>query len=208
VGIVGDVKQHDLDDVREPQLYRPYAQDPYAFATLVVRTKGDPLTLANSVKQAIWSVERQQSVWKVRTLEYLVDRSYSYLRFITWTTVCFAALALLLAAIGLYGLLSYAVTQRRSELGVRMAVGASPVDVLRLVIRDGLVLTAIGIVTGIACALGLTVFLRSQMYEVTTTDPTVYAGVTLVLLTVALLAVWFPARRAMRVDPMEVLRPE
>jgi putative ABC transport system permease protein len=208
VGIVGDVKQYALDDTSEPQLYRPYAQDPYAFATLVVRTKSDPLTLANSVKQAIWSVERQQSVWKVRTLEYLVDRSYSYLRYITWTTICFAALALLLAAIGLYGLLSYAVTQRTSELGIRMAVGASPADVLRLVVRDGLVLTAIGIVAGVACALVLTVFLRSQMYEVTTTEPRVYAGVTLVLLIVALLAVWFPARRAMRVDPMEALRPE
>jgi putative ABC transport system permease protein len=80
VGIVGDVKQYALDDVSEPQLCRPYAQDPYDFATLVVRTKGDPLALAKSVKQAIWSVEKQQSVWKVRTLEYLVDRSYSYLR--------------------------------------------------------------------------------------------------------------------------------
>jgi predicted permease len=208
VGIVGDVKQNALDDAGEPQLYRPYAQDPYAFATLVVRTKGDPLALGNSVKQAIWSVERQQSVWKVRTLEHLVDRSYSYLRYVTWMTVCFAALALLLAAIGLYGLLSYTVTQRTSELGIRMAIGASPADVMRLVLRDGLVLTAIGIVAGIASALVLTRFLRSQLYEVAATEPAVYAGVALVLLIVALLALWFPARRAMRVDPIEALRQE
>lgn len=208
VGIVGDVKQHALDDISEPQLYRPYAQDPYAFATLVVRTKGDPTALGNSVKRAIWSVERQQSVWKVRTFKYLVDRSYSYLRYITWTTVYFAALALLLAAVGLYGLLAYTVTQRTSELGIRMAVGAAPADVLRLVFRDGLVVTAIGIVAGIACALVLTRFLQSQVYGITTTEPTVYAGVALMLLIVALLAVWFPARRAMRVDPMEALRLE
>lgn len=208
VGIVGDVKQRALDDVSEPQLYRPYAQDPYAFATLVVRTKGDPLALGNSVKQAIWSVERQQSVWKVRTFKYLVDRSYSYLRYITWTTVCFAALALLLSAIGLYGLLSYTVTQRTPELGIRMAIGASPTDIMRQVFWDGMVLTVVGIAAGISCALVLTKFLQSQLYEVTTTEPTVYAGVALVLLIVALSAVWFPAHRAMRVDPLEALRQE
>ncbi len=208
VGIVGDVKQQALDDSSEPQLYRPYAQDPYDFATLVVRAKGAPLVLANSVKQAIWSVEKQQSVWKVRTLEYLVDRSYSYLRYITWTTISFAALALLLAAIGLYGLLAYTVNQRTAELGIRMAMGAAPADVLRLVVRDGLVLTAAGIVAGIVCALVLTRFLQSQVYGVTTTDPAIYVSVAVVLLSVALVAVWFPARRAMRVDAVVALRQE
>jgi predicted permease len=208
IGVVGNVKQRALEDMSEPQLYRSYAQDPYAFATLVVRTKGNPLSLANSVKRAVWSVERQQSVWKVRTFEYLVDRSYSYLRYITWTLLWFAALALLLAAIGLYGLLSYAVTQRTPELGIRMAIGASPADMLRKVFRDGLVLTTIGIITGIAGASGLTRFLRSQLFEVTPTEPAVYAAVAFVLLIVASLAMWFPARRAMRVDPMVALRQE
>ena len=208
VGVVGDVKQYALDDSGEPQLYRPYAQDPYDFATLVVRTKGDPLALAKSVKQAVWSVEAQQSVWKVRTLEYLVNRSYSFLRCITWTTVAFAGLALLLAAIGLYGLLAYMVNQRSRELGIRMAVGAAPASVLQSVIRDGLTLTAVGILAGMAGASLLTRFLQSQVYGVNTTDPAIYAGVAAVLLGVALFAAWFPARRAMRVDPVVVLRQE
>jgi predicted permease len=208
VGVVGDVKQNALDDVSVPQLYRPYAQDPYAFATLVVRTNGEPLAMANSVKRAIWSVEREQPVWKIRTFEYLVDRSYSYLRYTTWAIVGFSGLALLLAAIGLYGLLAYAVNQRTSELGIRMAVGAAPADVLQLVMRDGLGLTAAGIVAGIAAAPVLTRFLQSQVYGVSTTDPRIYAAVGIVLLGVAAIAVWFPARRAMRVDPVVALRQE
>ncbi|WP_321476222.1 ABC transporter permease [uncultured Paludibaculum sp.] len=208
VGIVGDVKQFALIDGSEPQLYRPYAQDPYDFATLVVRTKGDPLELAKSVKQAIWAVEKEQSVWKVRTLEYLVDRSYNFLRYITWTTVSFAVLALLLAAIGLYGLLSYTVNQRTSELGIRMAVGATPADVLRLVVRDVLTLTGTGLVAGIVFALWLTRFLQSQVYGVTTTEPAIYLGVAILLLIVALVAAWFPARRAVRLDPVMALRQQ
>lgn len=208
IGIVGDVKQNGLDDENTPQLYRPYAQDPYAFATLAVRTRGDALEMAKSVKQAIWSVDKDQPIWKIRTLQFLVDRSYSYLRYITWFLGCFALLALVLAAIGLYGLLAYAVNQRTAELGIRMAVGATPSDILRLVIRNGLVLTAAGIVTGAIAALVLTRFLKTQMYGVTTTDPGIYAAVALMLLCVALIAVWLPARRAMRVDPVIALRQE
>jgi predicted permease len=208
VGIVGDVKQQALIDVTEPQVYRSYAQDPYLFATLVVRSKGNPLALSKSVKQAIWSVEPQQAVWKVRTLEFVVERSYSYLRNTAWTTICFAALASLLSAIGLYGLLSYTVAQRTPELGIRMAIGASPANAMRQVFSEGVTLIAIGIGTGISCALLLTKFLQSQLYEVTTTEPSVYAIVSLLLLIVALLAVWFPARRAMRIDPVEALRQE
>jgi len=208
VGVVGDVKQHALNGVAEPQVYRSYAQDPYLFATLVVRTRRNPMTLSKSVKQAIWSVEPQQAVWKVRTLEFVVERSYSYLRSMAWTTICFAALALLLSAIGLYGLLSYTVAQRTRELGIRMAIGASPGDAMRQVYAEGMTLIAIGLAVGISCALLLTKLLRSQLYGVTTTEPSVYAVVSLMLLMVASLAVWFPARRAMRLDPLEALRQE
>jgi predicted permease len=206
VGVVGDVKQNSLDDPKAACLYRPYAQDPFAFATLVVRTKGDPLEMAKSIKGAVWSVDKNQPLWKIRTLQSLVDRSYSYLRYMTWFLGCFALLALILAAIGLYGLLAYAVQQRTAELGVRMALGAAPGDILRLVVRNGLLLTGAGIAGGIGAATMLTEILKTQVYGVTTTDPVVYGSVALVLLAVALIAVWFPARRAMRVDPVIALR--
>jgi putative ABC transport system permease protein len=206
VGVVGDVKQNSLDDAKTACLYRPYAQDPYTFATLVVRTQGDPLMMTKSVKQAIWSADKDQPLWKIRTMQSLVDRSYSYIRYLTYFLGCFALLALVLAAIGLYGLLSYAVQQRTAELGVRMAIGAAPADILRLVVRGGLLLTAAGIVAGIAAALLITQILKAQVYGVATTDPAVYASVAMVLLAVALIAVWLPARRAMRVDPVIALR--
>lgn len=208
VGVVGNVKQNALDDPKRPQLYRPYAQDPSAFATLAVRTSDDPTKMTKSIQRAIWSVDKDQPMWKIRTLQFLVYRSYSHLRYITWFLGCFAVLALGLAAIGLYGLLTYTVNRRIPELGIRMAIGASPYAILRLVVQNGLVLTATGIVAGLGGALVVTRLLQSQLYGVSSMDPAVYAVMAGLLLFVAFVAVLLPARRAMKVDPVNALRQE
>jgi putative ABC transport system permease protein len=208
IGVVGNTKHHSLDDPEAAQLYRPYAQEPFIFATLAVRTAGDPLAMTRSVQRAIWSVDKDQPMWKIRTLQSLVDRSFSNRRNVVYLLGAFSVLALALAAIGLYGLLSYAVTQRTAEFGIRLAVGASPSDILGLVVRKGLVLTLYGLAAGIVASLFLTDFLHTQVYEVSTTDPVVYGVLSALLLLVAICAVLIPARRAMTVDPIVALRQE
>jgi putative ABC transport system permease protein len=208
VGVVGNTRQDSLTDADTPQLYQPYAQDPFLFATLTVKTTGDPLAVTRSVQRAIWSIDKYQPMWKIRTLQSLVDRSFSYRRYVVYLLGSFSLLALGLAAVGLFGLLSYAVTQRTAEFGIRAAVGASPADILQLVLRKGLVLTVAGLAMGVMAAMVLTQYLSSQVYGVSTTDPLVYASVAAILLMVALVAVLLPARHAMRVDPVVALRQE
>lgn len=191
-----------------PQIYSAYAQTPFRFATLAVKTKGDPMAMTKDVQRAIWSVDKDQPMWKIRSLQYLIDRSWSYRRYVMVLLGCFAILALGLAAIGLYGVLACGVSQRIGEFGIRMAVGAPPHRILSLVIRQGMLLTAFGLLLGLALAVFLTQYLRTQVYLVSTTDPAVYGAVSALLLIVALLAVLLPARRAMRIDPAIALRHE
>ncbi len=208
VGVVGDVKQESLNEPASPQMYVPYAQDPFRFATLAVRVHGDPLALAKSVQRAIWSIDRDQPMWKIRTLQSLVDASArgGDRGLFTASLVCFSAFALLLAAIGLYGVLAYTAAQRSPEFGIRMALGARPQDILALVLRSGLVLAGAGLAIGLAVSLPLNRLLASQLYEVRTGDPGVYAGICALLLLVSLAATAAPARRAMRIDPSAALR--
>jgi putative ABC transport system permease protein len=208
VGVVGDVKHESLDEITRPQLYVPYAQDPFIFATLVVRTHGDPMQMAKSVERAVWSIDKDQPRWKIRTLKSLVDRSTrgGHRGILVIALTIFSGFAMLLAAIGIYGVLAYTVGQRTSEFGIRMALGATPRDVLALVLRKGLALTGTGLVIGIVISLALSRFLKGQLYEVSTTDPAIYLVICMLLLIIAGAAITAPARRAMHIDPAASLR--
>jgi predicted permease len=212
VGVVGDTKQYGLDETPSPSMYLPYVQAPAPFLmediSLVVRTSLDPLSMANAARHAVESADQDLPVFDVATMEQLVYRSASTPRFNTVLLGIFAALALILAAIGIYGVMSYSVTQRTHEIGVRMALGARAPDVLRQMIAQGMRQAAAGIVLGLAGALVLTRFLASLLYGIRPSDPATFLAVSLLLAAVALVACYFPAHRAAVVDPMIALRHE
>jgi putative ABC transport system permease protein len=208
VGVVGNAKHLTLREEWRPQLYRPSLQAPFIFSNVVARTEGDPLALAKSVRAAIWAVDREQPVWRITSMEGLLERALRPVRFTMLLTGAFAALALLLGAIGVYGVMSHLVQQRTREVGIRLAVGARPAQVIRMVLAQGLRVAAVAAVVGLLAAAGVAQLLAGQLFGITTTDPVTYAGVTLVLGVAAALACWLPARRAARTDPMIALRSE
>ena len=210
IGVVGDVKQFDLKDPATPEIWGVVAQNPFVFTELVVRTAGDPLALANPVRRAIWQVDKDQPVWGVDSLEAILARigGHGVPRLVSSVLAAYAALALLLASIGIFGVISYSVRQRTAEIGIRMALGARPGEIARMILGQGLAMTLAGIVVGIAGACALARVLESQLYAVSPFDPAVYAMVAALLGAVALAASLIPARRAMRVDPIEALRHE
>ena len=211
VGVAGDVRQAGLYGDPRMDLYVPYAQERRGFVAprdLVVRTKGDAVAMLGAVRQAIWAVDKDQPVSNVRTMDQVFAAAISTERFQALMLGLFAALALVLACVGLYGVISYSVAQRTHEIGVRVALGAQPVDVLRLVIRQGMMLTFAGLVIGIAAGLAATRVLSDMLYGVTTTDPLTFVGVPAFLLLVAFVACYIPARRATRIDPLVALRYE
>jgi putative ABC transport system permease protein len=211
VGVVGDVRQAELYGDLRMDLYVPYAQERRAFIAprdLVLRTKGDAASVAAAVREAVWSVDKDQPVSHVRTMDQVFAAAISAERFQALLLGLFAALALVLACIGLYGVISYAVAQRTHEIGVRMALGARPPDVLRLVLRQGMSLTIVGLVLGIGIGLVATRVLSDLLYGVTARDPLTFAGMPALLLLVAFLACYIPARRATRIDPLVALRYE
>ncbi|HEV2492439.1 MAG TPA: ABC transporter permease [Terriglobia bacterium] len=208
VGVVGDVRQHQLGEAPAPMMYAPYAQDPFPFMDIAVRTASEPASLASSVARAIQNVDKDEAVYNVRTLDEVVSRSISRRRFNTLLLGLLASLALLLTAIGIFGVISFAVTQRTHEIGVRMALGAERYDVLRLVVRQGLLLALTGVAIGLVAAWGLTRLMAALLYGVRPTDPATFLLVSLLLVGVAMLACYLPARRATKVDPMVALRYE
>jgi putative ABC transport system permease protein len=209
IGVVGDVKQLSTRDENRPYIYFPIPQNNrQIFGTLVLRTAVPPETLRENLRQAIWKVDPDQPVWKIRTVQYLIDRDLSPNRFVMTLMIAFAGLALLLTAIGTYGVISYSVSQRTQEIGVRMALGATSGDVLRLVVRQGTTLATVGAAIGSLSALAGGRFMRKLLYGVSAGDPLTFFCVLSVLMAIAFLACYLPARRAASVDPMIALRYE
>jgi putative ABC transport system permease protein len=208
VGVVGDVKSAALESAPRPQVYRPFMQFSWTNLSLVIRTESDPLQLASAVRSEVKAIDPNQPVANVRTMEQAVTESVARRRFIMLLLSLFAAMALVLTVVGLYGVISYSVTQRTHEFGVRMALGAQARDVLRLVVRDGLRLTALGVGIGLAAAFALTRGMASLLFNVSASDPLTFALVTALLVVVAIVSSCIPARRATKVDPIIALRYE
>ena len=209
VGIVGDVKEAGLDEAEPPQLYLPYRQWPVQSMSVVLATAVPPSTVTDAARRGVYATDPAMPVANVRTLEQIVARSISQPRFYTLLLGLFASVALMLAAIGIFGVLSYAVAQRTREIGIRMALGARERTVLGLVVRQAMTLAAVGVALGIALALWLSRSLVSKLlFNTSPHDASTYAAVAAILTIVALLASYIPARRATRVDPIVALRTE
>jgi len=210
VGIVGDVRQRDPARAAEPLLYIPLEQDvePWNFISFALRTDADPASLASAVRQAVLEVDRDQPVARIRTIDQIADTLNASRRFNTILLGIFSGVALLLAAVGTYGVMAYSVTRRTREIGVRMAVGARPADVLRMVLRQGFVLVAVAIGLGIAGSLITNRLLSAQLFEISATDPRTLAAGAAMLCAFALFACYIPARRAMKIEPIQALREE
>jgi predicted permease len=208
IGIVGDAKHKELGKEAGPMSYWPIAQYPYGYMTFTLRTRGDAAAVTAAARKVIQTLDPQQSVGDVRTLDSLVGNSIAAQRFNALLFTIFAVVALLLAAGGIYGVMSYAVTQRMHELGVRVALGARSGDVVRLVIGQGMKLVLMGVAVGLVAAFGLTRLLRNLLFEASATDPAMFTGASSLLAAVALLACYIPARRATKIDPLIALRCE
>jgi putative ABC transport system permease protein len=208
VGIVADVKQFGLTIEDRPTMYFPQSQQPSRVMFVAVRGQSDPTALAGAVRGQVSELDKDLAVSQVLSMKEVVSRSVAEPRFTLLLLTVFAGLALVLAAVGIYGVMSYSVTQRRHEIGIRMALGASSGEVLRLVVGHGLVLTAAGVGIGLGAAVALTRVMESLLYGVSATDPLTFAAIALLLTAVAVAASFIPARRATRVDPMIALRYE
>ncbi len=208
VGVVGDIREQALDQQPEPTIYVPVMQRPITNLALVMRTSIEPGALISTARQEVYALDPAQPVSRVRLLDDIVSESVAGDRLITFLLGGFALIALLLASVGIYGVLSYSVSQRTHEIGVRMALGAGRSDVLRHILREGMILAMAGIVLGLVGAFVLTRFLESLLYGIPPTDTLVYATISVLLGAVAFLACRVPAGRATRVDPMVALRHE
>ena len=213
VGVVGHVMQNSPKDDEHTQMYQPFAQVPFTQLGLAIRTKGDPLTLVPSVRRLVLAIDPQQPIYDIRPMEERVSGSSSQPRFLSLLLGLFAGVAATLAAVGIYGVMSYTVAQQTRELGIRLALGAETGNVLRLVLNKGLLLAGVGIGIGVAgsYALGRLVasqLLQKTLYQTNAADPAVFGIVAAGLVVVAAVATWVPARRATRVDPIVALRAE
>ena len=208
IGIVKDIPHRTVETVAEPDYFLPFAREPRRAAQVFVRAQGDPLLLASAIRAQVQSLDREQPVTSFATMKEVIAKTTAPRRFTTLWLGGFALVALLLAALGVAGVIAYAVTQRTREIGLRMALGAQTRDVLRLVLRQGLQLVALGLGLGLLGALALTRLLRGLLFGVAFTDPLTYAMFALLFVIVALLACWVPAWRATKVDPVIALRHE
>lgn len=208
VGVVDDVHQDGLDTEPRAQMYRPLSLEPRPAGYLAVRATGEPAGLVSSVRQEVSALERNIPLYDVRTMDQRLAGTVAARRFNLVLLAIFAVLAVTLAGMGLYGVLAYGVNERTREIGVRMALGAHRRRVLALVIRQGVTLASAGIAIGVLLAFACSRLLRSSLFGVTTNDPVTYVAIPLLLIVVALLSSYLPARRATRVDPLVALRAE
>lgn len=208
VGVVGDVKSAKLNEPAPDEIYVPFLQLPQSIATLVVRTDGDPAALQTAMRSALASIDESVALTLFATMDSAVGSSLIFQRITAWITGAFAGVALLLSAVGLYSVIAYAVTQRTSEIGLRMALGAQRDEVIGLILRRGLRLVALGLLLGLGVAVGVGRLMASLLYEVQTLDPLIYGGVAALFTVVATLACLLPALRASRIDPLVALRAE
>jgi putative ABC transport system permease protein len=208
VGVVANVMNEDLDGLEEPGVYWPFAQSPAPHMTLIIRAPGAHTRIAPAARESLAALDPRLPLSDIKTMEHVIFERRSPKEVMMWTMVVFAGMALLMAAVGTYAVMAYAVAQRTHEIGVRMALGALPADILKIVLRRGLSLVLPGVGLGLAGAFALTRAVAGLLYKVTATDPLSFIGVSLLLALVALLACYVPARRAMKVDPMVALRCE
>ncbi len=208
VGVVGNVKYFTLDAEQPPMMYMPLDQAPNPGMTIALRTTGSPLDMAAAVRNAVWSLDKNLAVPAFTTMDQLVENASDQPRLLSSLISSFAIMALLLVAIGLYGVMAYNVTERTHEMGIRMALGATRGSILGMILKQGLKLSALGIVAGLLISVAVTRVLGTFLFHVGSTDPTTFAGVAMLLVAVAFAASYIPARRAMRVDPMVALRYE
>lgn len=200
--------QYALDKGAPMQIYVPHSQFPTSFSTIVVKTELEPTAMTNAIRREILAVDKDQAVFNVTTLEQLHSESILPRRFFMLLLLVFAAMALVLAAVGIYGVMSYVASQRTREIGIRMALGAQAKDVLKLIFANGMILALIGVATGLAGAFALTRLLSGLPYGVAATDSLTFVSVSSGLIAVALIACYIPARRATKVDPLVALRYE
>ncbi|HVN82549.1 MAG TPA: ABC transporter permease [Terriglobia bacterium] len=208
VGVVKDVRLQALGSQVQPGIFLPHSQEPWPRMNLVVRTLTDPVALSTAIRQEVLAIDKEQPVANVQTMRQVISDSVMPQRLSMALLSAFAMLALVLAIVGIYGLTAYSVSQRTREIGIRMALGAQPANVLQMVIRKGVFITLLGIGIGIVGALAVTRGLSGLLYGVTTSDPVVFAGIAILLTIASVLACFLPARKAVRVDPMEALRYE
>ena len=208
IGVVGNVRYDSLIDEAPPAVYYAHPDLTYPFMTLVVRTEGDPAAIAPAVQREIRSLDPNQPLSDVRTMDQVMSEWVSRSRFNTLLLGLFAGLATLLSAVGIFGVMNYSVALRTRELGLRLAIGAQPRQVLLLVLRQGLLLTVFGVLLGLAAAFALTRLLSGLLFGVEAVDVTTFTTISFLLVIVSLLACYLPARRAMRIDPLQALRYE
>jgi putative ABC transport system permease protein len=209
VGVVGDLKYTRLDAGPEPEVYLPYLQSvDLQGATVMVRTSGDAARMAPAIRTLVAEIDRTQPPGELKTLEQSLAESIAPRWFNLFLLGTFAAAALLLAVVGVYGVIAYSVTQRTHEIGVRAALGANRAEIVRMVVRQGMTIVLPGIAAGLVAAFGLTRLMASLLFEVTPADPATFGAVALLLTATALAASWIPARKAARVDPLVALRYE
>jgi putative ABC transport system permease protein len=208
IGVVADVKNDDLDEAVDPIAYSPYAQNVQSTMSLVIRGAQDPTLLASAVRSEVQALDPNLPVSNIKPVVQMIDERISPKRLMTYILGVFALIALLLASVGIYGVMSYAVTQRTQEIGVRMALGAQALDVLKLVVKNGMTMALVGVGIGLAGAYALTRLLANLLFKVAPTDLLTFAVVSITLIVVALIACYIPARRATKVDPLVALRYE
>jgi putative ABC transport system permease protein len=208
VGVVGDTRQSGIASETLPAIYISNEQSPYSDMSLALRTEADPMALAPAVRAIVASLDKNVPIFRVETLDTALASEVASQRFNMALLVGFAALALLLAVIGIYGVMAYAVGQRTHEIGIRLALGAVPANVLRMILLQGAKLAVIGVVLGVGAGFALTRLLSTMLFQVKASDPLTFAAGAIILFAAALAACWIPARRATKVSPLVALRYE